>query len=372
MAIVLVLAGLVLLAAGGESLIRGAARLAAAVRITPVVIGLTVVAFGTSAPELAVSVQAALSDQGDVALGNVVGSNIFNILLILGLSALLVPLSVAARLLWWDVPLMIAASALVVVFAWDGTLSRWDGLLLSGAIVAYTVFAVVQARRESPPVHHEYQQQFGGVPRGWKAIVVQVVWIAVGLGLLALGSRWLVRGAVEIARSLGISELIIGLTIVAAGTSLPEVVASVVASLRGQRDIAVGNVVGSNLFNLLAVLGSTALVGKGGLAVPAEALAFDLPVMIATALACLPIFFTGHVIARWEGALFLGYYGLYLAHLILGATQSPSLRSFDRVVVVVVLPLTAVTLAVGAVRALRPCRPPPAAEPLPQQPGQGE
>lgn len=353
MAIVLVLAGLLLLAVGGESLIRGAARLAAAARIAPVVIGLTVVAFGTSAPELAVSIQASLSGKGEVALGNVVGSNILNVLLILGLSALIVPLTVAVRLLWWDVPLLIAASVLVLLLGWDGVIGRWEGLLLAGSIVVYTGWAVVHARRESSAVCHEYEEQFGNVPQGWKTVLAQVAWIAVGLALLALGSRWLVSGAVQIARSLGISELIIGLTIVAAGTSLPEVVASVVAGLRGQRDIAVGNVVGSNLFNILAVLGCSALVAPGGLAVPADALAFDIPVMIAAAAACLPIFFTGHLIARWEGALFLAYYGVYLAHLVLGATHSASLRTFERVTVWVVIPLTVITLGVGVLRALR-------------------
>lgn len=350
MAIVLVLAGLLLLAVGGESLIRGASRLAAAARIAPVVIGLTVVAFGTSAPELAVSIQASLSGQSEVALGNVVGSNIFSVLFILGLSALIVPLTVTLRLLWWDVPLLIAASVALLLLGWDGMISRWDGLLLAGSIVVYTGWAVVEARRESSAVHHEYQQQFGGVPPGWKTVLWQAVWIAVGLGLLALGSRWLVRGAVQIARALGISELIIGLTIVAGGTSLPEVVASLVAGLRRQRDIAVGNVVGSNLFNILGVLGCSALVAPAGIAVPADALAFDIPVMIATAAACLPIFFTGHLIARWEGALFLAYYGVYLAHLLLGATHSASLRTFDRVIVWVVIPLTAITLAVGVLR----------------------
>jgi len=354
MAIALVLGGLFLLVVGGEWLIRGAARLAAAARIAPVVIGLTVVAFGTSAPELAVSIQASLSGKSQVALGNVAGSNIFNILFILGLSALLVPLSVAMRLLWWDVPLMIAASALVMILGWDGTLSRWDGLLLVAGVLAYTVWAVVQARCEGPRVHHEYEDQFGAAPRGWKAVLLEVARIAAGLGLLALGSRWLVNGAVEIAGLLGISELIIGLTIVAAGTSLPEVVASVVAGLRGQQDIAVGNVVGSNLFNLLAVLGCSATVAPSGLAVPQEALEFDLPVMLAAAAACLPIFFTGHCIARWEGALFLAYYAIYLAHLILGATASPSIRSFDRVIGLVVIPLTVITLGIGVIRALRP------------------
>lgn len=354
MAIVLVLAGLLLLAVGGESLIRGAARLAAAARIAPVVIGLTVVAFGTSAPELAVAILASLSGQNDVALGNVLGSNILNILFILGLSALLVPLSVAMRLLWWDVPLMIAASGLLLVLGWDGTISRWDGVLLVAGIAAYSVWAVVQARRESPLVRHEYEDHLGAAPRGWKTMLLQVVWIGVGLALLALGSCWLVSGAVQIARNLGISELIIGLTIVAVGTSLPEVVASVMAGLRGQRDIAVGNVVGSNLFNIFGVLGCSAIVAPSGVAVPPEALAFDIPVMIAAAAACLPIFFTGHRINRWEGALFVGYYGIYLAHLILGATDSASVRSFDRVIVLVVIPLTAVTLAIGVIRALRP------------------
>ncbi len=353
MAMVLILVGLALLIAGGESLVRGAAGLAAAARISPLVIGLTVVAFGTSAPEFAVTLQAAVLGQAELALGNVVGSNIFNVLFILGLSSLIVPLTVAAQLIWWDVPLMVVASVLLLLLGLDGTIGRWDGVPLLAGLVAYTAWAVFQSRRESRDVEDEYARQIAGATTAWKYAIVQLVWIAAGLALLALGSRWLVDGAVAVARFLGVSELIIGLTIVAAGTSLPETVTSVIAGLRGQRDIAVGNIVGSNLFNLLGVLAISAMVAPGGVPVAPEALHFDIPVMIATAVACLPIFFTGHVISRWEGALFLGYYAAYLAHLILAATQATAIRTFDQVMLFAVLPLSVVTLLVGVARAVR-------------------
>jgi cation:H+ antiporter len=347
----LFLAGLILLVAGADVLVRGAARLAAGAGISPLVVGLTVVAFGTSAPEMAVSVKAALGGQAgaDIAVGNVVGSNIFNVLLILGLAAAISPLAVARKLLRFDVPLMIAVSVLVLLLALDGSIDRWNGALLFAGIVAYTVFAVIQGRREGGAVAEEYANAFAPSGARNQALAVNVLLIAAGLGMLVMGSGWLVDGAVVMARALGISELLIGLTIVAAGTSMPEVATSIMASIRGQRDIAVGNVVGSNLFNLLCVLGLAALVAPGGVTVSDAALRFDIPVMIAVSVACLPIFFTGHVIARWEGWLFLGYYCLYTSVLIFAATGHEGLATLKGALFLFILPLSIVTLAITAI-----------------------
>ncbi|KUE80505.1 calcium/sodium antiporter [Aeromonas schubertii] len=346
--------GLVCLVLGAEALVRGASRLATLVGISPLVVGLTVVAFGTSAPELAVSIQSALDGQAGIAVGNVVGSNIFNVLFILGISALIVPLVVSQQLVRLDVPLMIGASLLVLLLGWDGRLSPLEGALLFAGIVAYTLFLVVQSRKESKAVEQEYEQEFGAreanTPLTWGR---NLAFIVTGLALLIMGSRLLVEGAIEIAHYFGVSDLVIGLTIVAAGTSLPEVVTSIVAALRGERDIAVGNVVGSNIFNILCVLGLTSMVAPGGLEVSETALSFDIPVMIAVALACLPIFFTGYTIARWEGALFLAFYVAYTVWLILHATASPMQGAFSAAMVGFVLPLTAITLAILALRAWR-------------------
>jgi cation:H+ antiporter len=317
MQIFLLVAGLVLLVVGAEALVRGASKLAAALGISPLVIGLTVVAFGTSAPEMAVSVVSVMAGQANIALGNVVGSNIFNTLFILGLSALVVPLVVAQKLIKLDVPVMISVSLLAFLFGLDGSIGRPEGALLFVGIIAYTLFLIRQSRRESPAVQAEYAQEYGTqARRSWKALLKDVVLILAGLGLLVLGSKWLVLGSVAIARKLGVSDLVISLTIVAAGTSLPELATSVVASIRGERDIAVGKVVGSNIFNILAVLGLSGIVAPSGIAVSPRVLHFDLPVMLVATVACLPIFFTESRISRREGLLFLGGYVAYIAFLI--------------------------------------------------------
>jgi cation:H+ antiporter len=346
--------GLVALIVGANLLVRGASSLAAAFGIPPLVIGLTVVAFGTSSPELAVSVQSAWSGQTDIAVGNVVGSNIFNVLFILGLSALITPLSVSEQLVRKEVPIMIGGCALLLPLAMGGEIARAEGALLFAAAIAYTVYLIAQARREQPPGSKDYAREFGeaAVRRG-RQRAVQVAFVIAGLALLVLGSNWLVDAAVRSARLLGLSELVIGLTIVAAGTSLPEVAASVIAALKGERDIAVGNVVGSNIFNVLAVLGLSALVSPSGLAVAPALIRFDIPVMIVVALACLPIFFTGYRIARWEGAVFLGYYACYTAFLTLAATRHDALPAFSAAMLFFALPLTAITLLVVVIRQLR-------------------
>lgn len=350
----LILAGLVALGAGGEMLVRGASRLAAAARITPLVIGLTVVAFGTSSPELAVSLKASLAGQTDIAVGNVVGSNILNILFILGVSALVSPLTVSSQLIRLEVPLMIGVSVLMLLLGGNGKIGRGEGVLLFAILICYVVWAVSQSRRETSDARRQFEQEYSIPARvSWRQVGRQIGLVLVGLVLLTLGARWLVSGATTIARLLGMSELLIGLTIVAFGTSLPEVAASVLASWRGERDIAVGNVVGSNLFNILCVLGLSAAVAPQGVAVSASALRFDIPVMIAVAVVCLPIFFTGQQIARWEGGLFLGYYVAYTLYLVLAETRPVMSHTLGDVMWAIVIPLTAVTLLLSVQNALR-------------------
>lgn len=349
----LFLAGAVFLVAGAELLVRGASRLATAAAISPLVVGLTVVAFGTSSPELAVTVGSTYAGRGEVALGNVVGSNIFNVLLILGLSALVAPLVVARRLVRLDVPLSIAASVAVLLLALDGRIGRVDGALLFAGIVAYIAYQIREGRRETTSPRTGRAGGCEGPGRRVGGWILDGGLVVMGLALLVLGARWLVGAAVDAASALGVSELVIGLTVVAAGTSLPEAATSVLATVRGERDIAVGNVVGSGIFNLLAVLGLASAVAPDGVPVPPGALTFDIPVMIAAAVATLPIFFTGHRIARWEGGVFLAYYVAYTVYLVLDATEHAALPAFGAALGWFFFPLTALTFAILAVRAYR-------------------
>ncbi len=348
MLILQLLGGLLTLTLGAESLVRGASALARALRISPLVIGLTIVAFGTSAPELVVSCQSAWRGQPDLAMGNVIGSNIFNVLFILGVSALIIPLAVAQQLIRFDVPVMIALSGLVYLAGRDGAIGRVDGILFCTGLVAYTTWAVVQSRKENAAVQDEYTHEFGAEPQKtappwWWNLGL----LAVGLAMLIFGSRWFCDAGVEIARGLGVSELVIGLTLVAMGTSLPEVATSIMAAVRGERDIAVGNVVGSNIFNILGVLGISSVISPTGIGVSEVALHFDIPVMIAVAVSCLPIFFTGREISRWEGAVFLLYFCVYTTHLILSETNPQIHRTFGSIILGYVLPLTVLALAVS-------------------------
>lgn len=352
-AIVKIIFGLASLVTGGELMVRGASRLAAVMKISPLVIGLTVVAFGTSSPELAVAIQAALAGNADIAMGNVVGSNLFNILFTLGISALIVPLFVSSRLIHWDVPLMIAASATMLLLGLDGRIGRLDGLALFSILLAYIYWCVRQSRRESNKVKAEFAREAPASKSHGALLLVQVGFMIAGLFLLGFGSQSLVGGSVFIATRYGVSELVIGLTIVAVGTSLPEVVTSIMAALRGEREIAVGNVVGSNIFNILCVLGLASAVSPNGVEVSPAALRFDIPVMLAVSIACLPIFFTGNLVARWEGGLFFGYYIAYTTYLVLAATNASVTRTFGTIMFVFVIPLTIVTLLVGVVRVNR-------------------
>ena len=341
-------AGLAMLLGGAELLVRGASRLALRWGMAPLVVGLTVVAFGTSAPELAIGIGAALQGEGDIALGNVVGSNIANVLLILGICALVSPLVVRRQLIWLDVPVMVAVSLGVLAMSLDGELVRGEGIALVALGVAYVGGLLWMARRgngDDAAGDAEVPDAGADVP-AWRHLLVLVA----GLAVLVLGSQWLVDGAVSIATAMGVSELVIGLTVVAIGTSLPELATSIMAAIKGERDIAVGNIVGSNIFNLLCVLGLASLVSPSAIPVAANALAFDFPVMIAVALACLPIFFTGYRINRWEGLLFLAYYLAYTAYLVLSSTGRPFAEVFGDALIGYALPLTAVTLIVIAGR----------------------
>jgi cation:H+ antiporter len=303
------LLGCLLLAAGGESLVSGSSSIARRFGVGPLVIGLTVVAFGTSAPELAVSIKAALAGQGDIAIGNVVGSNIFNITVILGLAAVVLPLRVHFQILRWDMPVMLGTSLLLTwMLATGSRIGRAEGALLFAGIVAYTWFAVRAARRESTPLPADVDftaEEAKPIATPLKSALL----IVVGIGLLVAGAQMLVHAATALARLAGVSEAVIGLTIVAAGTSLPELVTSIVAAVRREPDLAVGNVVGSNIFNNLCIVGGASVISP----IEAQGISrLDLGFILGTAALLLPLLRTGFEVKRWEGALLMAAYGVYL------------------------------------------------------------
>jgi cation:H+ antiporter len=351
--------GLVLLIVGADTLVAGASRIAARLGISSLVIGLTVVAFGTSAPELAVSVTGTFNDQADLVLGNVIGSNIFNILFILGSAAVVAPLVVQPQLMRLDVPIMIAAAGVCWLMALDGSIGRFEGIALVLGVTLYTTLLIRMARRQgiaaAASVAANVSVADNVTPhKGLRdRIIVQVAMIAAGLAMLVFGSQWLVDGAISLAKGFGVSELVISLTIVAAGTSLPELATSVLAAYRGERDIAVGNVVGSNIFNILCVLGVASTVAPDSIAVAPAAQSFDIPVMTCVALACLPLFITGGIVSRWEGAVFLAYYIAYTVYLVLAAQHHDALVTYGMAMRWGVLPITALTVLAMLLRDLR-------------------
>lgn len=355
--------GVVALVVGAESLVRGSSRLAARSGLSPVVIGLTVVAFGTSAPELAVSIGAAAGGESEIALGNVIGSNIANVLLVLGLSAVVGGgLVVAQRIVRVDVPIMIVMSALVLVLGLDGRIGRLDGGLFVAILIVYLVWTVRSAvgdqdsdedhdgAADAATLASEYSSALGREKIRGSSLWRDLLYVVGGLALLVVGAQSLVTAATDIARALDISELVIGLTVVAVGTSLPEIATSVVAAARGQRDMAVGNAIGSNLFNILAVLGITGVVSP--VIVSSGARGFDLPFMLAVAVACLPIFADGFILRRWQGAVFLSYYVAYLVWLGLDAAEHDLQSAFSSLMLYFAVPLTALTVIVVAYRAI--------------------
>ncbi|MFH1378352.1 MAG: calcium/sodium antiporter [Planctomycetota bacterium] len=368
-AAILLIFGLAFLISGADLLVRGASRLAAIAGVPPLVVGLTVVAFGTSAPELAVSARSALAGQSDIALGNVVGSNIFNILFILGFASLIIPVSVSKQVIRQEVPIMIGVTLIGWLLAANGVIGRLEGFFLLAGIAAYTIFLIIQGRKtekaDAEAIKSKAVSEDKGnkdvsadaLPakpetRSAKSVAIAVAFVVAGLAFLVLGSDWLVDGAVRIARRYNVSELVIGLTIIAAGTSMPELATSIIGALKGERDIAVGNVVGSNVFNILAVLGAASLLSSNGVGVSPDARAVDIPVMVAAAVICLPIFFTGARISRLEGAFFLAGYIAYAIYLGLNATQSRPSDSFKTAILYVALPVSVVILTISLVREL--------------------
>ncbi|MFO6424251.1 calcium/sodium antiporter [Motilimonas sp. KMU-193] len=345
MVYLLLVVGLGLLIYGADCLVKGAARLALSVGIPSLVVGLTVVAFGTSAPELAVSIGAAFSGETEMAIANVVGSNVFNVLFILGLAAMLSPLIISKQLIKQDVPIMIAITALAYWLVSDGLLSRLDASILVVLLVSYTVFLFVQGKKNPDP---ESENEEESAP-WWQ----NILWLLLGVALLVVGANMLVSSAVAIAKAFGVSEAVIGLTIIAIGTSLPEVVTSIVATVKGQRDIAVGNVIGSNVFNLLAVLGVAGVIAPEGLAANTQLVSLDIPIMLGVALLCAPLFFTGASLSRAEGATFFMLYLLYTSYLLGVALNLSYTNTLGSVTLYVVLPITLSLVSYSLFRDIR-------------------
>ena len=309
--LILFIIGLGALYLGADILIRGASRLARDLGVNALVIGLTVVAMGTSMPEFLVGMVASARESGDIAIGNVIGSNVANIALILGVAAVIRPIRVQMRLLVREVPIMIFATLAFFVFALDGMLSRWDGMAMAAGFIAYTLYLLDGARRESPAIEVEYQRF---VPAGGN-VMGHILLTIVGLATLLGGAQLVVSGAASTARFLGISELAIGLTVVALGTSLPELATAVAASIQDEGDILVGNVVGSNVFNLLAVLGSASIMRP--IPIADSVIRVEAPVMLAVSVIVLPFVWTTLRLTRWEGIILLAAYAAFVVLLAL-------------------------------------------------------
>ena len=311
LSVLLIAIGFVLLYVGGELLVRGAESIALRFGMSPLLVGLTVVALGTSSPELFVSVNAALDGLSDVALGNAVGSNICNIALVLGIGALLRPIKVEAQLMRLDGPILIVCSTLLIVLLLDGVLSKTEGILLTAAIIFYICFSIYEARKDKAVLDVEFADTMHqSQPSLWLSVLL----IVVGLAMLKFGSQYFIEGAVIVARNFGIDEALIGLTLIALGTSLPELAATVVASIKGRGDIAIGNAIGSSIFNILGILGVTAIItpiSRGDVSW------VDLGVMISLAVLLLPMLFTKRLLSRWEGGVLLCCYFGYLILLSL-------------------------------------------------------
>lgn len=339
MVALLLVAGLVLLVLGGDFLVRGAGGLGRAAGISPLVIGLTVVAGATSAPELAVSLDAALTGSPGLAVGNAVGSSIANVLLVLGIAAIIRTQHAGKGLLRFDVPVALGATVLVLLLSIDGTLGRLDGALLILGLGAYLVLAIRRGQRESRRTRPAGQHL--GTDRSH--VGRDVAFLVAGIALLVAGARWLVQAASDIAAAAGFSDLVIGLTVVAVGTSLPEIVTSVIAAIKGDRELAVGNVVGSNIFNFGAVLGLTSAVTP--VPIDAAAVRFDLPVLLAVTAALAVMLFTGSVVSRGEGFLLVGWFTAYTGYLVLDSKAHDALPAYSALLLYYCLPITALALA---------------------------
>jgi len=353
LSVISLVGGLVGLFVAGQFVVDGASTIGRHFGLTPMVVGLTIVAAGTSAPELAVVLQSVAADDTELAVGSVIGSNIANVLLVLGLAATFATIHVTSRAVRVDIPIMIGASALLLVMALDGVIERLDGIVLFTVLVCFVVWTLRSAPRlngESADVEDPDRSPESPCQERVQSIGRLVPQLIFGIGGLAIAARFVVSGAEEIATSLGIPELIVGLTIVALGTSAPEIVTTLVAAWSGNRDLAVGNAVGSNIFNILLVFGLSTIVAPDGIPISTDALELDIPVLLAAALACLPFVFWDHKLDRWEGGVFVGYYFAYVVFLVLDGTGHRASDPFAFVMLAFVVPLTALTLAVAVVR----------------------
>lgn len=315
-------AGLAVMIGGAELMVRGGGQIATRLGISPVIIGLTIVAIGTSAPELAVGIDAVLHGNGDLAVGNIAGTNIVNILLILGLSAAMKPLALRPETIWLHLPMIVTASFMLLLMAWDGTLSRTDGGILVGTSLIYTATVVhVSLRERSANVSYaEGGADAAPVPAANGSMIPDMAALVAGIAIIVVAADWLVEGSIDLARIWGVSDEFIGLTVVAIGTSSPELVTTVVSTIRNQRDIAIGNLLGSSVYNILLILGVTCLVPSTPILVAQPLIAVDIPVMTAVALLCVPVFYTGREVSRLEGALFVSGYLAYLTYLVAAQT----------------------------------------------------
>jgi cation:H+ antiporter len=338
-----------LLVLGAELSVRAAVSLATMLGVRPLFIGLSFVALGSSAPQMAVGLQAAFSDSPDIAVGSVVGGSIFNLLVTLGLCALIIPLRVTRQLVRVDLPLMIAASALVFGLAWNGTLGALDGAIL---LLGLLTFLMIVLRQSGQGFAYRKSASETGARKPGPALL-RLAALVVGIACLIVGSHLLVAASVVLALDLGLSERVIGLTVIAVSTSLPCLATSLIAALRGQRDIAVGNVIGSSLFNLLGVLGITALIAPVSLSVSPNALDFDLPVLLGVTALCLPLFYSGYRITRAEGLMLLLLYLLYALHIVSFTTGMPLAEKLERLMLQFVLPVLALVIVYSTARAWR-------------------
>ncbi|TWT97329.1 calcium/sodium antiporter [Neorhodopirellula pilleata] len=325
------IAGSLLLLIGGEGVVRGASRLAILARLSPLFVGLTVVSLGTSAPEMAVSIATALDGQADITIGNVVGSNLFNMLMIVGFSAIVVALPVDRQITYFDVPVMVVTCIAMGAFGYDGNINRIDGIILLTAMVIYFGVSYKLGKQKPSAEMMEFVEDVAGEPlesdslgRKVGAVLMQFLILALGIGALILGCEWFVAGSVTFARFFGLSEAVIGLTIVSVGTSLPELVTSVAATLKGERGIAIGNAVGSTILNILAVLGVASVVSPVGINVLRSIEVIDIPVMVAAALVSWFVFRTDHTVTRLEGFFLTGLYGCYIVYLLIVNNAIPT------------------------------------------------
>lgn len=309
------LLGLVVLLVGAELVTRGGSRFAARLGVPPLVVGLTIVAVGTSAPELAVGIDAVLHGNGGLAVGNIAGTNVVNILLILGLSALLLPLRLRLQTLRVDLPAMMIAALAMLAMSLDGRFTRPEGALLVAGGVLYTLLVLRSVRRETRTMRRRSADGHGR-DGGRGSLFVAFTALVAGIGVIVLGADWFVDGTVALARMWGVSDSFIGLTVVAIGTSAPEFVTTIVSTLRGQRDIAVGNLMGSSVYNIFVILGLTCLVPAAGIPVSPELVRVDIPVMVAVALLCAPVFYSNSRVSRLEGGLYVATYVGYLGYLL--------------------------------------------------------